>query len=77
MLNLDRWGPLALLLAVLSLSGCQSVPDTHETAEHDKSRDDPTISSPARLRSPDSEVKFSGWSNQARDVERDLGATPE
>jgi len=72
-LDTKRWvrrlGCLALLTLGLGLAGCCSMPDTRGEGYNDE-----YTRSMRDVRRPDRDIKVWGFSNKARDIERDFGA---
>ena len=69
MLRIDRCGSIAVLVACVGIGGCSSA-----CLRGEGFRKDPSSAEVEAVRTPDQDVKFWGFSNKARDVERHMGA---
>jgi hypothetical protein len=69
MLCITRWLGLGLVAACLGLPGCNSL----ESLRGEGFKD-PSSEQVRRFRGTDGDTPFMGFSNKARDIERDLGA---
>jgi hypothetical protein len=70
MLRIDRWSSIALVVVCLGLGGCCSTNWRGEGFA-----EEPAQADVDQMRRPDPDVKFWGFSNKGRDIERHLGAT--
>jgi hypothetical protein len=69
MLRITRWLGLGLVAACLGLSGCNSLESLRGEGFKDSSSEQVR-----RFRESDGDTQFLGFSNKAREIERDLGA---
>lgn len=70
MLRIDRCGSIVALIVCLGIGGCAT-----SGLRGEGFRKAPSTAEADAARAPDQDVRFWGFSNKARDVERHMGAT--